>query len=300
MAEARHDTCKERHARNARKLASLSCLSIQQQELPQIPHPSPAFSGAEPKVSCLGGLATKDQDESIQPLPLSLTLASGGALRYAPGCKPPWIPSGSRSRRTSNLKHFSYSIPTSRVLAPRTVRFGQSAVTPRLKPLGQRPGDVKYWPEGGLMSLDERKKLMLWIEGRISARDHSRSVSPPINAATFAIWLHMRVSKPDENAMRWFRIHWSGLSTRDLMDRYEEETGEVGVVSSRAVHCILTDILTFTPFMWTSCVKLVEDKVDGDRWPLLWSDLLTLPGIVPEFSADRLCMGHRLCCSQES
>lgn len=95
--------------------------------------------------------------------------------------------------------------------------------------------------------------------------------------------------------MRSFRTRWSGISTQDLLDRFEEESGESGGMSRRVVHCILADVLTYTPWKWDlqSEVKLVEDRGEGDRWPLLWMDLLTLPGIVPEFSADRVCSSHR-------
>ena len=295
MSVASRAKCLERHTKYARQLRQLDCIASNP---PKIPNPPPNFSTSEqPKFLCCGWFA--NNDEPIQPLPLSLCLAGCGALRYVPLHKPPWIPSGSRSRGTLNLKHFPPTcVPTSRNPTPRTVRPRH----PQLRLLGKLPEDVAHWPGAGFMSLDERKKVMSWIQGRISARDRSRSVYPPDDAARFAYWLHMRVRKPGEKKMRTFRAHWSGLSSQDLIDRYEEENDEGGsaTISRRVVHCILADVLTYTPyaFKWDKReLKLVEDG-DGNQWPLLWSDLLSLPGPVPEFSADRdLCASHLQRCA---
>lgn len=136
---------------------------------------------------------------------------------------------------------------------------------------------------------------MAWIEGKISARGGSRGVYPPEGAVEFAFWLHTRVRKPDEKKMGTFRRRWSGITTQEMLDRFEEESGDGGGMSRRALHCMLADVLTYTPWKWELLgeVKMVEDRGEGDRWPLLWKDLLTLPGVVPEFSADRVCASHR-------
>ncbi|KAG0620756.1 hypothetical protein M758_4G241100 [Ceratodon purpureus] len=298
---ARHAKWAERQTKYMRKLQSLDCNPLNQKPIPKIPSPPPSFSTStgSSKFSFCGWFA--NEDEPIQPLPLSLALACSGALKYVPMYKKPWVPSGSRSRGTLNLKHFPPpSVPTSRNPTPRTVR----PRNPPIRPLGKLPEDVAHWPEAGFMSLDERRKVMAWIEGRISARDSSRSVYPPENAERFAYWLHMRVRKPGEKKMRTFRAHWSGISSQDLIDRYEEESVGVmgcGSMSRRAVHCILGDVLTYTSygFKWNkSELKLVEDR-DGDQWPLLWSDLLSLPGPVPEYSTDRaLCASHMQRCTR--
>lgn len=290
MSVARHAKCMERATQYARKLQDLDC-NHRKPKKPQASPPKPVFStSGTARVSCCGWFG-QEFDEPNQPLPLSLSLACGGSLRYV-STKPPWVPSGSRSRGTLNLKTFPpLSLPCSQLPSPRPVRPRH----PRPKPLGKLPADITEWPAAGLMSLDERKKLMAWIEGRISARDNSRGVYPPDGAVIFAFWLHTRIRKPDEKKMRSFRTRWSGISTQDLLDRFEEESGESGGMSRRVVHCILADVLTYTPWKWDlqSEVKLVEDRGEGDRWPLLWMDLLTLPGIVPEFSADRVCSSHR-------
>lgn len=297
MAVGRHVKFMVRRTKYARKLQTLDCNPLNHSKpLPTLPN---VFStSGSSRFSCCGWFA--NDDEPIQPLPLSLALACCGALRYVPSHKKPWVPSGSRSRGTLNLKHFPpFSVPISRNPTPRMVRPRH----PQVRPVGKLPEDVAHWPDAGFMSLDERRKVVSWIKGRISARDRSRSVYPPDNAVRFAYWLHMRVRKPGEKKMRTFRAHWSGISSQDLMDRYEEEcAGErgSGSMSRRAVHCILADVLTYTPyaFKWEkSELKLVEDG-DGDQWPLLWSDLLSLPGSVPEFSADRaLCASHMQRCT---
>lgn len=285
MAVARHAKCMERATKCAKQL---NCAPCNSKKPPKVATPKPVFSTSEetkPTVSCCGWFG-QELDESIQPLPLSLALACGGAIRYVHP-RPPWIPSGSRSRGTLNLKQFPpLSLPCSHLPLPRVPRPRH----PRPKPLGRFPSDITEWPDCGLLSLDERKKLIAWIEGRISARDNSRGVYAPEGALAFAFWLHTRLRKPDEKKMRSFRKKWSGISTQEIVERFEEESGESGGITRRVVHCVLADVLTYTPWKWDllqSEVKMVEDRGEGDRWPLLWMDLLTLPGIVPEFSVDR-------------
>jgi hypothetical protein len=289
----------ERQTKYAKKLRNLDCIPVNQKPSHKSANPPPVFStsgGSKSKLSCCGWFA--NEDERIEPLPLSLALACCGALKYVPSGKKPWVPSGSRSRGTLNLKRFPpLSVPVSRIATPRVPRPRY----PRVRPLGNPPEDATRWPEAGFLSLDERKKLMAWIEGRISARATSRSVYPPESAVRFAYWLHMRVAKPSEKQMRTFRAHWSGISSQDLVDRFAEESAHCeSSISRRAVHCILADVLTHTPyaFQWHEReLKLVQDP-DGDHWPLLWSDLLTLPGPVPEFSADRTnCASHMQRCT---
>lgn len=216
-------------------------------------------------------------------LPLSLAFACGVQPLY-PYYKPPWRPAGSHNMKAVHVVYRPrppFPCAPYELTVLRKVRPQQ----PMMRPLEPIPSDCSQWREGGFMTSAERQRVMSWLEGTISGRDESRSIYPSQSSLTFAYWMHLRLRKPSAQEMQTFKLKWSGISTQELLQRYEDESDEARP-PEKVVRCILSDVLTYFPFRYNSEVKMVESKSYGNKWPFAWFGLLRLPRAVPDFSGD--------------
>lgn len=255
-----------------------------------IPKPILKRSTSQASMFCYGwdGMDVRRVKRNLRrrapdSLPLSLAFACGVQPLY-PYYKPPWRPAGSHNMKGVHVVYrprppfpcAPYEPPVLRKVRPQQ---------PMLRPFEPIPSDCSQWPEEGFMTSAERQRVMSWFEGTLSGRDESRSIYPSQSSLTFAYWMHLRLRKPSAQEMQTFKFKWSGISTQELLQRYEDESGETRP-PEKVVRCILSDVLTYFPFRYNSDVKMVESKSYGNNWPFAWLGLLRLPGAVPDFSGD--------------
>lgn len=233
------------------------------------------------------GIKELDREWSSQlplPLPLSPSLAFPKCPPNSSTGKPPWSPAGSHDIKGVHLKVAPFptggsplhGLPKIRKVRPQH---------PVMKPLDPVPEELANWPEEGFMTTDERQRVMSWIEGNVSARDQSRTVQPVESTTQFAFWLHARLRKPTLAEMQTFKLKWSGITTQDLVERYEEEAADRRP-PDKVVRCMLSDVLPYIAFRYNNEVRMIESKAHGNRWPFAWAGQTSLPGAVPDYSKD--------------